>query len=382
MVPASSALVQIVPVLPPAISGVGDNAALLAAALHAGHGVETRFIVGDPSWRDQRADPAAFPAETVRARTARELLRLLPTGAEPTPVLLHYVGYGYARRGCPFWLASALERWKRAVPAARLLVLFHETYASGGSIRSSAFWTSPLQKSVASRIGRLADIRRITTTVAAEELRAVGGVPVGGHLEVCPVFANLGEPAAPTSLAARRRQMIVFGSGHWRAEAYTRRLPDLIETCRRLPIERVIDVGSPLGMPLDHLLPVPLVEAGPLPAAEAGALFAESFAGYFTYPVSFLAKSSIFGAYCAHRLLPVTFAENREQNLDGLAPNVHYRLGSREASPEILDATAGAAHAWYRRHHLAVHAASIREQMIAGNTPQARLGLLTAPPGP
>ncbi len=357
-------LLQIVPILPPVLSGVGDSATLLADELRAAHGVETRFIVGDPSWQDHRENPAALPAEAVRARTTHGLLRLLPAGDDPTPVLLHYVGYGYAKRGCPFWLASALERWKRGAPSTRrLLVLFHETFASGDSVWSSAFWTSPLQRSLARRIGRIADIRRITTRVAGDELRAVGGVPPGGQLEVCPIYANLGEPAAPTPLAARRRQMIVFGSGHWRTEAYTRRLPDLIETCRRLQIERVIDVGMPLGMPLAGLLPVPLVEAGPLLAAEAGVLFAESFAGYFTYPVSFLAKSSIFGAYCAHRLLPVTFAENREQNLDGLAPGVHYRLGSDDASPGSLDATAGAAHAWYWNHRLAVHAASIHQQM-------------------
>ncbi len=367
---SAASLVQIVPVLPPAISGVGDNATLLADELRAAHGVETRFIVGDPSWQDTRKEPDRHPAEAVRARAASELLRLLPTGNNPAPVLLHYVGYGYATRGCPFWLATALERWKRNVPAARLLVLFHETYASGDSVWSSAFWTSPLQKSVAKRIGRAADIRRITTTVAADELRVVGGVPAGGHLDVCPVFANLGEPAAPTPLAARRRQMIVFGSRHWRVEAYTRRSADLAETCRRLQIERVIDVGSPLGMPLANLLPVPLVEAGPLPAAEAGALFSESFAGYFTYPISFLAKSSIFGAYCAHRLLPVTFPDNLEANRDGLVAGVHFRRELDDVSSGALDATAGAAHAWYWSHRLAVHAASIREQMV------------TVPPGP
>lgn len=366
MPPSSNTLIQIVPILPPAISGVGDNATVLAEELRAVHGVETRFIVGDPSWRDQRAGRAVFPADAVRARAADELVRLLPTGDDPTPVLLHYVGYGYATRGCPFWLAAALERWKRDTPAARrLLVLFHETYASGDRIWSSAFWTSPLQKFVAKRIGRIADIRRITTSVAADELRAIGGVSPGGHLEVCPVFANLGEPAAPSPLAARRRQLIVFGTRHWRAEAYTRRVADLIETCRRLQIERVIDVGSPLGMPLAHRLPVPLVEAGPLLAAEAGALFSESFAGYFTYPIPFLAKSSIFGAYCAHRLLPVTFPENGEANRDGLRAGAHYRLGIDDAPLDALDATAGAAHAWYRSHRLAVHAASIHRQMAA-----------------
>ncbi len=362
---SASSLVQIVPILPPAISGVGDNAALLAEALRSAHGVETRFIVGDPAWRDQRGD-AVFAAEAVQARTPGELRRLLPTGDDPAPVLLHYVGYGYATRGSPFWLASALARWKREVPKARLLVLFHETYASGDSVWSSAFWTSPLQKSVAKRIGRLADIRRITTSVAADELRAVGGVPAGGHLAACPGFANLGEPAAPPALAARRRQLVVFGSRHWRVEAYTRRLSSLGETCRRLQIERVVDVGSPLGMPLDGLLPVPLVEAGPLPAADAGALFADSVAGYFTYPLPFLAKSSIFGGYCAYGMLPVTFAENSGQNRDGLTAGVHYLQGiAEDTAPAALEAVARAAHAWYWSHRLEIHAASIRRQMEA-----------------
>ena len=44
------------PILPPAISGVGDNAALLAEALRFGARGEARaFVVGDPAWRDTRA---------------------------------------------------------------------------------------------------------------------------------------------------------------------------------------------------------------------------------------------------------------------------------------------------------------------------------------
>lgn len=363
---APAALVQIVPILPPAISGVGDHAALLAQELRSAQGVETRFVVGDPAWHDQR-EGSSFPAEAVRARSPGELLRLLPAGDHPPPVLLHYVGYGYATRGCPFWLATALERWKRRVPAARLLVLFHETYASGDSVWKSAFWTSPLQKAVAKRISRIADVRRITTRVAAEELRVVGGVPAGGHLDVCPVFANLGEPEFPLPLAARRRQLVVFGTRHWRVEAFTRHLPDLIETCRRLQIERVVDVGSPLGMALGHLLPIPVAATGPLPGPVAGALFSESFAGYFTYPIPFLAKSSIFGGYCAHGLLPVTFIENRGTNRDGLVAGIHYSLGVGESQTDPLQEIATAAHSWYHAHRLSVHAVSIREQMAAGN---------------
>lgn len=348
-------LVQIVPALPPALNGVGDYATLLAGELRAAHGVKSRFAVGDPAWRGS----GGGDAETVRARSAGELERLLPDGAGN--VLLHYVGYGYATRGCPFWLADGLERWKRREARGRLIVLFHETYATG-PVWSSAFWTSPAQQSIAKRLARLADARQMTTTVAADELRAVLREPLSG-LRIVPVFSNLGEPAGLTPLAQRRRQMIIFGSRSWRAEAYTRDLPDLCDVCRRLEIERIIDIGAPCGVdPNAVKLPVPVVATGPLSAAEASARFAESFAGFFNYPVPFLAKSGIFAAYCAHRLLPVTWARNRGPNGDGLVANTHF-LAAPGAAPHDNDAIAAAAHTWYAGHRLAVHAEGIYQQM-------------------
>ena len=214
-------LVQIVPALPPAFSGVGDFATLLARALLARHGVGGRFVVGDPAWNAPTA-VAPFPAAAVTARSAsvlRAQLDALPH-APGDAVLLHYVGYGYAHRGCPFWLVDGLERWQRAAAhAPRLLVLFHETFASG-PVWSSAFWTRPFQKSLAARLARLADARRITTTIGRGEL---SGTLCRGEtlpMTVAPVFSNVGEPAAPPPPAARERQVVVFGSRPVRAAVY------------------------------------------------------------------------------------------------------------------------------------------------------------------
>jgi len=41
-------ILQIVPRFPPAISGVGNYACLLARQLRAAHGIDTRFLVCDP----------------------------------------------------------------------------------------------------------------------------------------------------------------------------------------------------------------------------------------------------------------------------------------------------------------------------------------------
>src|SRR5678809_1449918 len=43
-------IVQIVPRFAPAICGVGDYARWLATKLERSHGINTRFVVGDPTW--------------------------------------------------------------------------------------------------------------------------------------------------------------------------------------------------------------------------------------------------------------------------------------------------------------------------------------------
>ncbi len=302
-------LTQLVPLLPPALSGIGDYATLLARELLAYHGVGTRFVVGAPGWKPDAHTDASFPATPVAAHTARALGAAL-SGAGT--VLLHYVGYGYATRGCPFWLMDGLERWRRAGSGRRLVVIFHEVYASGPPW-SSAFWTSPFQRRLAARLARLADARRITTTISLRELRSTLRRSEKNRYPttVAPVFSNLGEPAHLSPPAARERQVIVFGSRHWRESAYAHPAA-LVAFCRAHGVGRVVDVGAPLARNVARLPGgIEVRAAGVLAAAEAGALFARSLAGYFHYPTLHLGKSTIFAAYCAHGLVPVTYPANR-----------------------------------------------------------------------
>jgi hypothetical protein len=41
---------QIVPRLPPLIDGVGDYSLQLARTLRENHNIDSKFIIGDPSW--------------------------------------------------------------------------------------------------------------------------------------------------------------------------------------------------------------------------------------------------------------------------------------------------------------------------------------------
>ena len=343
-------LVQLVPLLPPALSGIGDYATLLARELIAYHGVDTRFVVGDPGWQPDAATDAAFPTATVAAHSARALVAAL---GGPGTVLLHYVGYGYATRGCPFWLVDGLERWRRAGPGRRLIVIFHEVYASGPPW-GSAFWTSPFQRRLAARLARLADARRITTTISLRELRGTLRRAEKNRYPttVAPVFSNLGEPAHLSPPAAREHQVVVFGSRHWREAAYAH--PAALEAfCRAHGVAQVVDVGAGLGaLPARLAGGVAVHAAGVLAAAEASALFSRSLAGYFHYPTLHLGKSTIFAAYCAHGLVPVTYPANRA-SADGLRDGEHFIAAATDAP---LDSAAAAAAAWYREHRLETHA--------------------------
>ena len=353
-------LLQIVPMLPPAVSGVADYALLLARELAAGQDVQTHFLTGTPEWRGDGQSVAPFPAHAVAERSAAALLRSLTNQGSAKAILLHYVGYGYARRGCPFWLVRALERWKRQA-GGHLIVLFHEVSGTG-PVWTSGFWTSGIQDHLAKRLAQAADERRVTTDYGANRLRAMLP-PAKRTIRTQAVFSTLGEPAALVPYPQRRRQMIVFGSPGFRRDAYTLHRADFLAACRRLEIERVIDIGTPLGSAPD--LPVPFVAAGVLPAREASDLMNQSTAGFFTYPVTHMGKSTIFAAYCAHSVTPVTFAANTAHGDENRRAGVHFLpladgvSAARENIPG--EAVAAAAHAWYQPHRLAIHAREIAQ---------------------
>ncbi|HEY9614838.1 MAG TPA: glycosyltransferase family 1 protein, partial [Allocoleopsis sp.] len=102
-------IIQIVPTLPPAIDGLGDYALNLARQLRQGFAQETHFVVGNPAWEGERTIEG-FPITVLPKRSGAAVLSsLLKVCSSPAPVLLHYVGYGYAKRGCPLWLVDGLQ---------------------------------------------------------------------------------------------------------------------------------------------------------------------------------------------------------------------------------------------------------------------------------
>ena len=329
---------MIVQVCPPGDGGVRDYADCLAQA-----------------WTTREAESCLVEGNRATLRPALDGL----LGAAPLTVVLHFSGYGYAPRGLCGWVADDLARMKTTHGARlRLVVVFHELFASGPPWRS-AFWLAPLQSQVARRLARLADALWTNTEQHAGWLRRSVGdaVPLRTHA----VFSNVGEPAAPPAWRERAPRAVVFGSPQTRARAFGALRPHAIALAR-LGVKEIVEagggssqVGAFTGLPVCHL--------GRQPPAALGALLASSRFGLLDYPARCLGKSGVFAAYAAHGCATLnTFA--LDGDTDGLRTGQHYvsLRAPFAADVDALDATAQRLQRWYAGHSLALQA---RELLLA-----------------
>lgn len=349
--------ISIVPRLPPEIDGVGDYALSLARQLRLDFGIEMHFIVCDPTWAGA-TEVEGFPIDKVELRSAATLLSLLLSCCQNSAIVfLHYVGHGYAKRGCPSWLVKGLEHWKTNVVNVPLVTMFHELYAVGPRWTSD-FWLSPLQKDLAARLARLSD-RCVTNRQGYA--KALYELSRGKHTQIptLPVLSNMGEPDTVMPLSERARRLVVFGQGRSKLRVYRESLAELRRACELLEIEEIWDIGPSTGLDLSSVIKVPIVELGQKSAPEISDIFLKSLAGFFNYNVDHLAKSGIFAAYCAHGLLPISYRCS-SLPIDGIEARKHYWIPDPQGiilNPvEELQAIADNAHTWYQTHSLSVQA--------------------------
>lgn len=360
-------ITTLVPRLPPAVDGLGDYGLNLARQLRRDFGLITDFVVGDPNWVGT-APLEGFIVKQVVVQSVTALLDLLPSESNSSAiVLLHYVGYGYAKRGCPFWLVEGLERWRKAVSNNNryLVTMFHEIYAFG-PLWTSQFWTSPLQKKLAARLACLSD-RCVTSKQEYAEIISQLSQEKHTKIPALPVFSNVGEPEHVPPLVDRPRRLVVFGGRGPRSRVYQRSPLALEQTCRELAIKEIIDVGPELDFEIKPVVGIPVVALGVNTAHEISCLLSNSVVGFFDYATEYLAKSTIFAAYCAHRVIPVgVFYEG--QNVDGLEAGKHYWQADRhQGSMNLLEGqmVADNAYAWYQTHRLSVQGQAFTTCLMA-----------------
>jgi len=343
-----STLLQIVPKVPGGIDGVGDYALTIAEKLLERFETETVFAAFNVSVKNVRG------FEVVSVERVQSYDR----------VLLHYVNYGFQKRGIPFRLLSILRDLRR-VHRGKLVTIFHEFYASGPPW-TSAFWLQPLQKGLAKSIAELSDSCIVSSNNFLRELNRM--VPKL-RIELHPVPSGVGEP--PLS----QNQIVERDPNRWAIFGGTALVERSLRSFRQA-LSRIPDSVAPkklfvLGGHENPATRSLLVDLGletdcrpQIAANEASEILATCSFAWFNYfhrpdvEPSVILKSSAFASVSAHAVIPVFPHGGSSISIDAdQMPGPFFIEGQHVNVPgaDARVATAIKIYDWYQRHASSEH---------------------------
>jgi hypothetical protein len=328
-------IIQIVPRRAREPDGIGDYGTLLARALLERAGIKSVFLSGTPARTElPRADD--WHTVAVRERTAPDLVAQLSElcrNAAPLAVVIHVSGYGYEKRGVPYWLLQGLRAWRRTHGNCSLLGVFHELFATG-RIWNSSFWLSQSQKRVTRGIWDLCDGALTTTAPYFEQLAAWR--PHMAHvLRTMPVPSNVGEPSQVPAPEERPPNMVVFGQPGTEDKIYREPWGALsalvVET---LGIKGIIDIGTRKTVPPRLVGPAPVMTLGQLAPDRVSRDLLSCRFGLLNYDIARLQKSTVFAAYAAHGVIPICIGSQAKPPV-GLEEGQHFLLWPPKGMPDL-----------------------------------------------
>lgn len=335
--------------MPGGIDGVGDYALTIARKLREKFGCDTLF--------------ATFKTSSTENAGGFDVLSLDHLLDQPSRkydhVLLHYVNYGFQKRGIPFRLLSIL-RALREQRRRELVTIFHELYASGPPW-TSAFWLRPLQMHLAKAVAHLSDTCIVSSDNFFSELKRM--VP-DARIRLHPVPSGLEEPSlSPNQIVDRdpHRWAIVGGTA-----LVERSLRSFRRLMHRIPASiapRVLFVLGGHENPATRSLLVDLaVESNYRPriaAIDASEILKTCSFAWFDYFVrhdvetSVILKSSAFAAACAHGVIPVFPHRGSAISVDDdRLPGPFFVEPDHSEIPDAPERAKIALdiHAWYQQH--------------------------------
>lgn len=350
----SSSILQIVPRPPGSRDGVGDYALTVARELRQRFACNTTFVTNVSAQLEDDFEILS-PIDSVSGHKDFE------------HVILHYVNYGYHKRGVPFRLLSILREVRRQCPG-RLLTIFHELYASGPPWKS-AFWLRPFQIQIAKSISRLSD----TCIVSGETMLAqFKKLTPHANVRMHPVPSNFGEPSLSSDQLTNRspyRWAICGGTA-----LVERSLRSLLDSLNQIPEifspRELFVVGGKENTAIRSLLgdlPNVRYEYRPeIAVSEASQILSSCTFAWLDYfhrvdvPTDVVLKSSAFAAACAHGVIPIFPARGSSISLEGDRLPGPFFIDSNSCQlPVIDDRTKVAAqfYDWYQHHSSSEHLA-------------------------
>lgn len=303
-------LVLITPYGAPGTNGLSDHVDQIVAALADRHLPSINKIGIARS-----ASEADISRGIVKQGDSKGLDYLLDRFVTPgCTLVIHYVCYGYQKRGCPISFIRNLGYFRR-LRQFRMISVFHELAASGPPW-TSAFYVAPLQRLLFRSLASLSD-EVVTSTPAYKRTLGLQDRNVGTH----PVTSNIGEPLNPPDLQRRANRAVVFGLPQSRRRLFESHA--LERTVRELSVDEVLEIGEPCGGPPANIGRTQWLQCGNLSKEKVSELLLQSRFGLLRYSRNLLSKSGVFAAYCSHRVVPVLLAQPGSA-VEEMRPRIHY----------------------------------------------------------
>ena len=361
---ANDVVLQILPRVSDALDGVSDYALNLAKNLLTHYEFTTVFATAQPSGHSSREG-----FEIVRLTDA------VAGAANPAHVILHYVNYGYQKRGLPFSLLSRLRQLRENCPG-RLVVIFHELFASG-PLWKSEFWLGPLQKTIASDVAQLADGRLVSSESMREML---DNIAPGLDAIVHPVPSAFGEPVIDVDqLLERDNQRWLICGGTQVIERSLRSFFGIFNAIPNAVVPKeLLVVGGTENPEVRRMLmtrPDVRSEYHPAVSAEKASRILSTCAfgwlDYFTSRMAkpdLLLKSSSFANMCANAVVCVMPQALGAISLAGDALPGLFTIARDEVRLPSANNRPGVGHAiyeWYHRHASIASLAQVVAEKLA-----------------
>jgi len=358
-------ILHIVSGFKPSVDGMGDFSRLLGAALWKQYSIQSHFLVyrrpGSPSNPEEILPNTLSFLPEPDPQALRSHIADLQSRHKFDCVLLHFGPYAYSSDGKPTAFTRVIEEF---APSNRLLVFFHEIYASGKPWRR-AFWTRSEQRRCVDALLQVADVAITSNHLYWLRLQALNSA--SREIFEIPIFSNTGEPENLRPLHQRTRQLVVFGQLVTRLRLYRNYGSALEELCRKLRIEKIADVGSGQSPHIPETIAgIPVIRAGFMEERQLSDLLADSIAGIIAYHPDIWQKSGVIAAYQAHALVPI-MAEQHKRSISELdflpyisLEKIVQLASSKDTIPDArIQAIADAAHDAYTHNQSIDHCARV-----------------------
>jgi hypothetical protein len=353
-------LLHITPSFPPIVSGLAGYSSYLGRSLFLQHGWSSNYLTLERYSKQEDffiEGGLVFRVENVNAFN-REFRSI---ASKCDAILLHYVGYGYDKRGAPIWLVNTIEEYYRMGCAKKIVIIFHELFAFGPPWTSS-FWLCQTQQWIVKRLAKVASYSALTTHKNWDYMKRILGHK-DGQMQLLPVFSTIGEGEIMYATNLREPYLVIFANSNWIKKWFLTHGQKIESICRMLDINEIHVVGCDCVENLNTTVKIRWL--GILPNHEVRCILQRAKVAFMDYLPQQLAKSSMFAAFASNGV-PVIMPSDNGASIDGLRASYEYMLISDDLRGDLrFNDVANKAKAWYDSHSLSVTSNYIAEALSA-----------------